>query len=279
MNNHMRKENIYFDSMKSKDQITRLDIKTDSEAIKERAQLCGIGPGARVLDAGCFSGKVSSILNELVQPEGEVVGIDHSEERIRYAIDNFGNKGIDFQVMDFNGPLGELGQFDFVWMQFVLEFFREESPDIVKRFTSCLKPDGYLCLLDLDYNCLNYYQLPDDMEVMLHKVIKKLEMEHNFDPYAGIKLFSYLYDLNYRDIQVNLVPHHLIYGDLKSTDDLNWARKVELASQLVIDIFDEYTGGYDSFFSDFEKFFNDPRRFCYSPLIICKGKKPLNNHP
>ena len=64
MNNHIRKNNIYFDSMRSMDQITRFDIKTDSEAIKERAQLCSIRPGARVLDAGCFSGKVSVMIVE-----------------------------------------------------------------------------------------------------------------------------------------------------------------------------------------------------------------------
>ncbi len=102
-----------------------------------------------------------------------------------------------------------------------------------------------------------------------------MQLNYNFDPYAGRKLYSYLYDLDYRDIQLHLVAHHLIYGELKPEDVFNWTKKFELGTKLVKDVFDEYPGGYDCFFNDFYKFFNDPRRFTYSPLIICKGKKPV----
>ncbi len=271
----MKKSNIYL--MENSDEALRLDIKTNPEAIQERARWCGIGPGARVLDVGCGSGKTSSILHDLVQPDGQIVGIDYSDERIRYAVDHFGNKGIDFKIMDFNAPLDGLEKFDFIWIQFLLEYFRKEASDIIKKLTFCLKPDGHLCLLDLDYNSLNHYQLPENMESILLKIIKELEKNHNFDPFVGRKLYSYLYDIGYRDIQVHVVTHHLIYGNLKYEDNFNWTKKLELAAQLVIDVFDEYPGGYDCFFSDFKKFFNNPRRFSYTPLMICKGMKPYNS--
>jgi SAM-dependent methyltransferase len=38
----------------------------------------GIGPGLRVLDAGCGAGDVSFLVAELVGPEGQVVGVDRS---------------------------------------------------------------------------------------------------------------------------------------------------------------------------------------------------------
>ena len=261
--------------MEDKDEALRLDLKTDVESIKERAFWCGIGPGARVLDVGCGSGKTSSILHELVQPGGEIVGIDYSEERINYAIKNFGQKSIVFKVVDIFGPVEELGQFDFVWVQFFLEFFQAEAPEIVKKLSLCLKPDGYLCLLDLDNNCLNNYQLTEPMESVINNIIKKLESDFNFDPYAGRKLYSYLYDINCRDIQVHIYGHHLNYGKIKFEDYFNWIKKIELTSRLATDIFKEYPGGYDSFLADYNKFINDNRHFIYSPLIICKGKKPV----
>jgi hypothetical protein len=42
------------------------------------------------------------------------------------------------------------------------------------------------------------------------------------------------------------------------------------------DLFDEYPGGTEAFIHDFNKFLIDPRRFTYTPLIMCKGKKPLD---
>ncbi|MEA3223952.1 MAG: class I SAM-dependent methyltransferase, partial [Thermodesulfobacteriota bacterium] len=137
--------------MENSEESKRLDIKTDPEAVRRQAIWCGVKPGLRVLDAGCGSGKTSSILHKMVQPDGELVGIDYSEERISYAKEHFGKTpGIDFQVRDFTQPLDDLGQFDIIWAKFILEYFLLESPAIVRNLTANLKPDGCLCLLDLD---------------------------------------------------------------------------------------------------------------------------------
>ncbi|MBW2100511.1 MAG: methyltransferase type 11, partial [Deltaproteobacteria bacterium] len=39
--------------------------------------------------------------------------------------------------------------------------------------------------------------------------------------------------------------------------------------------FDEYEGGYEEFFEEFKRFFADPRRFTYTPVISCRGCKPV----
>ena len=54
--------------------------------------------------------------------------------------------------------------------------------------------------------------------------------EYNFDPFAGRKLYTHMYDLGFEDIQVHMMPHHLMYGELKSSDDFNWLKKVQMAS-------------------------------------------------
>jgi hypothetical protein len=99
---------------------------------------------------------------------------------------------------------------------------------------------------------------------------------YNFDLYAGRKLYAHLYDLGFEDISVKVMGHHLIYGELKESDGFNWMKKLEVGTQKAPDLFETYPGGSDKFLSDFRRFFNDPRRFTYSPLILCRGRKPLN---
>ena len=263
--------------MENLEEAVRLEIKTDPEVVRKQALWCGLKPGLRVLDAGCGPGKITSILHEMIQPDGSILGVDYSEERIHYAKQHYGQRsGIDFQIHDLMEPLESLGMFDLIWVRFFLEYFRAESSDIVRSLTSCLKPGGYLCLLDLDHNCLNHYELPAKMESILFHLMDMLEQEYNFDPYSGRKLYAYLYDLGYQNIQLDLMAHHLIYGKIKNEDLFNWVKKVEVASMKTKELFKEYPGGHNSFFADFTKFFLDSRRFTYTPLILCKGKKPLS---
>jgi hypothetical protein len=59
--------------------------------------------------------------------------------------------------------------------------------------------------------------------------MKEMEKKFDFDPYVGIKLYSFLYDPGYQDIDVSLAPHHLIFGELEEIDDFNWTKKLEVA--------------------------------------------------
>ena len=147
--------------MENAEEAIRLEVKTDPDAVRKQALWCGIKPGQRVLDLGCGSGKTTAILYEMVQPGGSVVGVDYSSERIAYAGKHYGGKeGIAFLSRDLTEPLHGIGQFDLIWVRFVLEYYRKESPSIVRNLKNLLKPGACLCLIDLDYNCLSHYELP-----------------------------------------------------------------------------------------------------------------------
>ncbi|MFH1491081.1 MAG: class I SAM-dependent methyltransferase, partial [Pseudomonadota bacterium] len=232
--------------------------------------------GMRVLDAGCGPGKTTSILSSMIMPGGHILGVDYSEKRIQYAKRKYRKKtSVDFRIQDLREPLEGSEKFDLVWVRFVLEYNRTESVQIVKNLTERLKPGGYLCLLDLDQNCLNHYGLPDMMDGMLSKLMSFVEKNLNFDPYSGRKLYAYLYDEGYENIQVDLRPHHLFYGKMRSADIFNWLKKAEVASARIAELFEEYPGGFEAFYRGFETFLEDPRRFTYTPLIICRGRKPI----
>jgi len=260
--------------MEHSEEALRLDMKTDGKTIGRQSAWAGLQAGMRVADIGCGSGKTTWHLNQLIQPGGEIVGVDSSTERLHHATVNHGGKGISFACRNIYEPLSDLGQFDFVWMRFVLEYHRSRSGDIVNNISKILKPGGILCLIDLDYNCLSHFGLSPRLEKTLNGIMNDLEENFDFDPYVGRKLYSYLYDLGYQDIGVDITPHHLIYGELNEIDAYNWTKKVDVAAKASSYNFNEYSGGYEEFCKEFKTFFTDPRRFTYTPIIACRGIKP-----
>jgi SAM-dependent methyltransferase len=260
--------------MESDEEILRLEMKTDSASIRRQALWAGIKPGMRVVDIGCGTGKTTSCLLELAHPGGQVVGLDISEKRVRYAETHYGSPGIEFNCMDICVPLDDLGLFDFAWVRFMLEYHREHSFSIVQNVSRLLKPGGILCLIDLDYNCMNHFGLSPRLEGAIHGIMAVIQQKRDFDPYAGRRLYSYLYDLGYEAIDVNVASHHLIFGELPQKDAFNWMKKVEIAGRKSGYPFAEYPGGYGEFCEEFKTFLTNPRRFTYTPVISCRGRKP-----
>ena len=261
--------------MESNEEAVRLDMKTDPVVVEKQALWAGIKQGMRVADLGCGSGKTTFYLNKLVGPDGSAVGVDMSPQRYQFAENHYRHDGIEYVCTDIRKPLDDLGMFDFIWVRFVLEYYRLESLDIVKNISKILKPGGILCLIDLDCNCLRHYGHSDRLQKYLNIIMNILENEFNFDPYAGIKLYSYLYDIGCQDIDVNVTPHHLIFGELQDVDNFNFTKKAEMVGKHSGIQFDDYADGFDGFFNEFLEFFSDFRRFSYTPLIACRGRKPL----
>ena len=256
--------------MENEREAIRLEVKTDPDRISEQALWAGVEPGMRIADIGCGIGKTTFIINELVQPGGEAVGVDFSDSRIALAKRKYRSPTISYEVRDVRGDLRDLGKFDFIWVRFFLEYFLRESFNIVKNLTGILKKGGILCLIDLDCNCMNFHGASPQLALTLARVMEALQEHGNFDPFVGRKLYSYLYDLRYRNIWVDVSSHHVTYGELGDRDALNWLTKVEIvASKGYVDL-SEF-GGVRGFYKEFRKFLDDPRRFIYSPLVMCRG--------
>ncbi|MGW8188529.1 MAG: class I SAM-dependent methyltransferase, partial [Desulfobacterales bacterium] len=193
--------------MESDEEALRLDLKTDPRMVEMQALWSGITAGMRVADLGCGSGKTTFILNRLSQPGAETIGVDIAPQRVQFAQSKYTATGLSFRLLDIRKPLEELGRFDLVWIRFVLEYYRSESFEIVKNIARIVEPGGTLCLIDLDQNCLNHHGLTPRLETALAGVMQALEKMANFDPFIGRKLYAYLYDLGFRDIAVDMMPH------------------------------------------------------------------------
>ncbi len=260
--------------MENEEEALRLEVKTDRESLCRQARWAGIAPGMRVADIGCGSGITTAILRELAGTDGSIVGIDASPARIEHARRNHGHDGVAFHCRDMRQPMDDLGMFDFVWVRFVLEYFRTDSYSLVENIARLVKPGGVLCLIDLDYNCLSHFGIPERLERTLRAIVEELQSKADFDPYVGRKLYSYLFDMGFSEIDVTVGAHHLIFGELRQSDSFNWLKKVETAPRKIGYAFPEYGGSYAEFVKEFKSFFNNPRRFTYSPIISCRGMKP-----
>jgi ubiquinone/menaquinone biosynthesis C-methylase UbiE len=260
--------------MESDEEALRLDMKTDPEVVENRARWAGIARGMRVADLGCGSGKTTYHLNRLVQPDGETIGVDYSQQRLDFAEAKYRDKGLTFLRRDIRDPLDDLGQFDLVWMRFVLEYYREESFDIVKHVSGILKPGGILCLIDVDCNFTIHYGLSPELEKMLVKGMDWLGERGNFDPYAGRRLYAYLYDLGYQDIVVDLQCRG-IYGTLSEKDEFNVTKKMALVPRLPESIFEGFAGGRSGLLKELDSYVHDPRRFMYNTQVCCRGVRPI----
>jgi SAM-dependent methyltransferase len=257
--------------MENGEEANRLEIKVDVDQITAQVKWSGLKAGMRIADMGCGPGKITALLHHLAAPGGRAVGIDNSLDRIQHAVDNYGGPDITFACRNILDPLDDLGRFDYVLIRFVLEYYRTRAFDIVSKVTRMVKPGGILCLIDLDHNCLNQYGIPARLKNAIRAIIGKLGRDADFDPHMGIKLYSMLYDLDFKSIDVTMNTHHLIFGELDQVQDYDWTKKVEVAAQNSGYGFEEYADGYAGFYSEFKSAFADPRRFIYTPVICCRG--------
>lgn len=259
--------------MESAAESHRLTVKTDDAKTATQATWGGLIPGMRVADLGCGPGRTTTVLHDLAQPGGETVGVDFGPDRIAHANAHYQRPGLTFHCRDIRESLDDLGQFDFIWIRFLLEYYRGESFALARKAAGLLKPGGILCLADLDNNCLNHFEIPERLSRTIAALMEVLQAKGNFDPYVGRKLYAYLYDLGFEEIRVEVVGHHVIYGELQESDAFNWLRKAEVAPAKLGFSFDLYPGGHPEFVAEFQQFFADPRRFTYSPLVLCRGRK------
>jgi ubiquinone/menaquinone biosynthesis C-methylase UbiE len=260
--------------MESEEEALRLDLKTDERVVEEHARWAGLRPGMRVADLGCGSGKTTFYLNRLAQPGGSALGLDIAVQRIDFARSHYQAEGLEFRVGDLRAPPADLGCFDFVWVRFVLEYYLAQSFDIVRGLVDVLCPGGTLCMIDLDCNCLRFHGFPARTERAVQRIMQRLEANCNFDPYVGVKLYSYLFDLGFEDIQVLVAPHNLIHGGFQQSAKFNWKKKAEIAGSLSGYEFEEYAGGYEEFVAEIDQLLSDPRVFTYTPLMVCRGRRP-----
>jgi len=145
--------------------------------IQNAIQLMGIKPNDKILDLGAGTGRNACLMREYLSQEGELIGLDISDEMITRFKKNCGglaNVKIIKQRIDESLPYE--GKFDKVFISFVLHGFPQEARiQIIRNALKALKKHGEFFILD--YNEFSLKEMP----FYLRTPFKFIECPYAFD--------------------------------------------------------------------------------------------------
>ena len=112
----------------------------------------GIGPGMRVLDAGCGRGDVALVIAGLVGPSGEVVGVDRDPRPLakgRMRADELLFPNLSYLEADLAAIPAEPESFDVVFGRRVL-MYQPDPAATVRALARLLRPGGLAVFQEAD---------------------------------------------------------------------------------------------------------------------------------
>ena len=106
------------------------------------------------MDLGCGIGKITSLLSHGIGNQGNVTGVDYSEELIKFANQNYKKENIEFLLGDINKLDFPSESFDWIWSMDTIWAGPKQfgcpvkEPDhAINQLYKFLKPGGVIYLL------------------------------------------------------------------------------------------------------------------------------------
>jgi len=138
----------------------------------------------RVLDLGCGVGDATAVLH---RAGAQVVGIDCDEVLLRFA--RARHRAICFKQMDVRSLLPEsFGVVDGIWSSFVAAYLPDLG-SVLSRWRSCIVPDGWLALVEID-DLLGHEPLPPRMRERIEDFYSLAAADGRYDFRCGRGLAS-----------------------------------------------------------------------------------------
>lgn len=162
----------------------------------------GLTPGMAALDLGCGTGIVSSLLGELVGPEGSVLGIDVSPEQIKLAknlISQKAQKNVTFKQLSVHELSQLQNEFDIIYARYILCHVTAVE-QVLKHAYNLLKKGGIFVIEDLAGIDALFCYPPNEGYAAYIKVVKGQFEVQNSDPSIGLKLPYLLSRVGFKEI-------------------------------------------------------------------------------
>ena len=158
--------------------------KTQVEYGKKLVKVLDLKHGDKVLDMGCGTGEITSFIADQVGEEGQVIGVDPDEERIKVAIQKHceAKKNIKFIAGDSSShfPHYNEGYYDVHFSNYVLHWLTaQEQETFLKTAFTCLKPSGRIAIQTNEIN--------PEIYIRSAELLPDKELEDNKPPYKTIE--------------------------------------------------------------------------------------------
>jgi ubiquinone/menaquinone biosynthesis C-methylase UbiE len=133
-----------------------------------------------ILDAGCGSGIVSRYLAEFY-PLASVVGCDFSDIRVSQAKNAAaGISNLQFQTENLTQLSFENSSFDAINCRYVLEHLNpSDLQKVVKELYRCMRPNGVLCVIDIDGLLYNVHPKTKLVDEVLQRILANNNVNFN----------------------------------------------------------------------------------------------------
>lgn len=164
-------------------------------------QEAGLTPDMQVLDMGCGSGITSACLAEYVR-NGTVLGVDHSiallceAERLKAEKKL---KNLKFHHGNVYEPDLPPRSFDFIYCRLLFQHLHEPEKALA-MLVRLLKPDGIICIVDIDDDFLLLYPEPVAMQSFIRRSVEAQKASGG-DRHTGRKLPAYLNASGFKDVK------------------------------------------------------------------------------
>jgi SAM-dependent methyltransferase len=187
-------------------------LKPSTGALFERV---GIGPGLRVLDAGCGGGDVTLDLARRVGPHGAAIGFDTDETKLALAREDAARQQLTnvlFQRSDITA-LAEERAYDVIYSRFLLSHLPDPAGAVTKLF-SALRPAGLLIVEDVDHSgCFCEPDLPAYRSYV--SLYRQAAARRGVDPDIGPRLPRLLIGAGFTSVELSIVQPAALEGETK----------------------------------------------------------------
>jgi len=150
------------------------DLVRQRDATIQRLDL---KPGERIVDIGCGPGFLCESMAAAVAPTGHVVGIDISEDLIKFATGQKTRDAIEYRVGDATRLPVEAAQFDVAVCTQVLEYVADVDAAL-REIIRVLRPGGRAFIIDTDFDSWIWHAADADR---MAQIMKAWDM-HCADP-------------------------------------------------------------------------------------------------
>lgn len=118
-------------------------------------QVAGLKNSLRILEVGCGGGAITRRLIEKLPPQAQLVCIDFDKKAIDIAKSKVSAGPIRVEFHDLDIERSDLtaigGDFDFIYLRFVLSHLRNPS-QAIEKVRNLLRPKGVLAAEDVDFS-------------------------------------------------------------------------------------------------------------------------------